>query len=106
MPEDAVRPLYERHGVEGYYAQFGDQYRNPHEQRIRAALHAAVEAWQPDLTRVLDLACGSGEATLALRGLGANAIEGVDPYTSAAYQARTGQPAETLSFEAIAAGAL
>ena len=71
MPNAALRHLYERHGVEGYYAQFGDQYRNPHEQRVRAALHAAVAAWQPDLTRVLDLACGSGEATLALREVGA-----------------------------------
>lgn len=106
MPDEALRHLYERHGVQGYYAEFGDQYRNPHEQRVRHALQAAVAAWRPDLGRVLDLACGSGEATLALRELGAAAIDGLDPYTAAAYQARTGRPAETLSFEAVAAGAL
>ena len=106
MPEEALRHLYERHGVEGYYAQFGDQYRNPHEQRVRAALHAAVAAWQPDLSRVLDLACGSGEATLALHELGAGSVDGIDPYTAGAYQARTGRLSENFTFEAIAAGAL
>ena len=106
MPEEALRHLYERHGVEGYYAQFGDQYRNPHEQRVRAALHAAVAAWQPDLSRVLDLACGSGEATLALREVGAGSVDGIDPYTAGAYQSRTGRPSENFTFEAIAAGAL
>ena len=106
MPEHALRHLYERHGVEGYYAQFGAAYRNPHEERVRVAFQAAVTAWQPDLSRVLDLACGSGEATLALRDLGAHAIDGVDPYTAPAYLARTGLPAESLTFEAVAAGAL
>jgi hypothetical protein len=73
---------------------------------VRRALHAAVSAWDLDLSRVLDLACGSGEATLALRELGAGLVEGVDPYTTEAYQARTGAPAEALTFESIAAGAL
>ena len=79
---------------------------------MRQAIHAAVTAWSLDLTHVLDLACGSGEATLALRDelarqdRGAIAIDGLDPFTGAAYQARTGQAAEALSFEAIAGGAL
>jgi SAM-dependent methyltransferase len=139
MPAEAIRKAYQRHGVEPYYRQFGAQYRNPHELAVRRAVQAAVAAWGLDLTRVLDLACGSGEVTLALRddtcptpaqstggwasrasaGLandldlakqdrdrGATAVEGLDPYTGAAYQARTGQPAEALSFEAIAGGAL
>ena len=101
-----IRKAYERHGVRGYYEQHGARYRNPHEPAVARALAAAVQAWQPDLSRVLDLACGSGEATLALRLLGAGHIDGVDPYTGPAYHARTGQPAEPFSFEAIAAGAL
>ena len=105
MP-NAIRKEYERYGAERYYRRFGASYRNPHEVALRHALQAAVAAWQPDLSRVLDLACGSGEATLALRELGAQAVAGIDPYTQAAYQARTGQAAEALSFEAIAAGAL
>ena len=112
MSDDAIRKQYERYGAEGYYRQFGGQYRNPHEAAVRHAIHESVVAWGLDLSHVLDLACGSGEVTLALRDElaepehGAAAIEGIDPYTSAAYQARTGQAAAELSFEAIAGGAL
>lgn len=102
----AIRQQYEKHGVEGYYAQFGADYRNPHEPIIREILREAVRRWWLDLTRVLDLACGSGEAALALRELGAGEIDGVDPYTREAYLARTGKAAEDFSFEQIAAGAL
>jgi hypothetical protein len=102
----AIRPQYEEYGVEGYYARFGSQYRNPHEPVIREVLRAAVGRWHLDLTRVLDLACGSGEVTLALRELGCAEIEGIDPHTGEAYLARTGQRAETFSFEQIAGGAL
>lgn len=90
----------------GYYARFGAAYRNPHERAVRAALRAAAARWEFPLGRVLDLACGSGEATLALQELGAGQIDGIDPYTFAAYAARTGRPAERHSFEQIAAGAL
>jgi hypothetical protein len=107
MPDpDAIREQYRRHGVRGYYERHGARYRNPHEAALRQALPAAVGTWRLDLSRVLDLACGSGEVTLALRGLGAAEVEGVDPYTGPAYLARTGQPAEALSFEQVAAGAL
>jgi len=112
VAEDSIRAQYARYGAPGYYEQFGAHYRNPHELAVRHAVHAAVAAWDLDLTYVLDLACGSGEVTLALRDLparsdrGPRTIEGLDPFTGAAYQARTGQLAEALSFEAIAGGAL
>jgi SAM-dependent methyltransferase len=106
MSPESIRKQYGQHGVQPYYEQFGASYRNPHEAALNRAIHSAVSTWSLDLTHVLDLACGSGEATLALRDLGAKAIEGVDPYTALAYQARTGQAAETLTFEAVAAGAL
>ena len=105
MP-DSIRDQYVRYGAQGYYEQFGAQYRNPHELAVRQTIHTTVAAWRLDLAHVLDLACGSGEVTLALRELRAVAIDGLDPYTGAAYQARSGQPAEALSFEAIAGGAL
>src|SRR5687768_12936925 len=102
----AIRNEYQSHGVRGYYEQHGFEYRNPHEAAVARALGVAVRGWSLDLSRVLDLACGSGEATLALRALGAVTVDGLDPYTGQAYAARTGQPAEPLSFEAVAAGAL
>ncbi|HZN66943.1 MAG TPA: class I SAM-dependent methyltransferase [Tepidisphaeraceae bacterium] len=65
-----------------------------------------MQAWPLDLSRVLDLAAGSGEATLALRSLGAKHVEAADPYTAEAYADRTGAVAERISFEDVAAGAL
>ena len=65
--KSSLRGQYERHGAKAYYEQFGQDYRNPHESIIIQSLAAACKAWPLDLTHVLDLAAGSGEATLALR---------------------------------------
>jgi hypothetical protein len=104
--EPDIRAAYERYGVQGYYMRFGAAYRNPHERAIHAALGAAVAGWGIPLDYMLDLACGSGEVTLAVQELGANNVDGVDPYTYDAYTERTGRAAERLTFEQIAAGAL
>src|SRR5258708_16107377 len=103
---ESIRGQYERYGVQGYYERSGDTYRNPHEAAIRVVLRQAVEHWRPDVSHVLDLACGSGEVTLALRELGCTAIDGIDPYTGDAYLERTGQTADSYTFENIAAGAI
>src|SRR5690348_15623900 len=106
-PSDcSIRSAYERHGAEKFYEQFGRDYRNPHEPIIARSLKVAQREWSLDLSNVLDLAAGSGEVTLALRELGAGAIHGIDPFTYEAYEQRTGQPAERLTFADIAAGAL
>jgi SAM-dependent methyltransferase len=102
----SIRCEYERHGAKTYYQQFGATYRNPHEPIVIKSVLLAVQRWPLDLSNVLDLAAGSGEVTLALRGAGATRVQGVDPYTAQAYQARTGQAAEELSFADIAAGAM
>ena len=101
-----IRGEYERHGSEGYYRRFGQDYRNPHEPVVRESILSAVERWKPDLSQVLDLAAGSGEATLALREAGAGRIDGIDPYTFGAYLCRTGRAAERMTFDQIAAGAM
>jgi hypothetical protein len=102
----AIRHEYEDRGVEGFYRDRGGDYRNPHEPQIRKSIGIAAREWRLDLSRVLDLAAGSGEATLALRSCGAEAIEGIDPFTFDAYHQRTGQPALRMSFEQIASGEL
>jgi len=104
--EPAVRAAYARHGVQEFYQQFGATYRNPHEPAVRAAIAQAIARWDLPCDHVLDLACGSGEATLALQDLGAGTIDGIDPYTHQAYAERTGRTAERYTFEQIAAGAL
>ena len=106
MADNAIRNQYQKHGVTGYYEQFGAEYRNPHEPHIRKAVREAITHSQPDTSAVLDLACGSGEVTLALRELGVNNITGLDPYTGEAYQQRTGQTVLSHTFEQIGEGAL
>ena len=103
---DSIRGEYERRGVRAFYEEYGADYRNPHEDRVRACIVTVVAAWRPDLSHVLDLAAGSGEATLALRELGAGRIDGIDPFTAEAYLRRTGSKAEPLTFEDVAEGAL
>ena len=102
----SIRGAYEEYGAEEYYKRFGDAYRNPHEVAVRAVIQESVERNALELRHVLDLACGSGEATRALLELGAKQVDGVDPYTAAAYSAAIGSPAEELSFEDVAGGAL
>ncbi len=106
MPEQAIRKAYEQEGVGGFYKLHGEAYRNPHEAAIRSALSDGLARWQVDLSRVLDLACGSGEVTLALQARGCTTIDGIDPYTGEAYRNRTGKLAEPVTFEQIAEGAL
>lgn len=108
MTDDSIRAQYERHGVDGYYREMGAEYRNPHEPQVREAICRAYERWLnlDALEHVLDLACGSGEATLILRELGAQKIDGCDPYTYAAYEERTGQQADRFTFDDIIGTAL
>lgn len=104
---DAIREKYERHGADAYYRDHAEDYANPHEPEARHLIGMAVGQWKLDLSRVLDLAAGSGEATLALREIGgAGAIDACDPYLSAQYERRTRLPCERFSFEDVAAGAI
>jgi SAM-dependent methyltransferase len=108
-PDDvapSIRAEYERLGADAFYRKHGRDYRNPHEDVIGLALDRAVKQWAPDLSNVLDLACGSGEVTLSIRQLGAQNVQGIDPFTFEAYQSRTGQIAERWSFEDIASSQL
>ncbi|HAZ47955.1 MAG TPA: hypothetical protein DDW76_36865 [Cyanobacteria bacterium UBA11369] len=100
----AIRNEYEQHSVQGFYENFGDEYRNPHESAIRKVIQLAAAKWPLDFSKVLDLACGSGEVTLALKSLGCSNIDGIDPYTGNAYFNRTNQIAEAYTFEDIASG--
>lgn len=111
MPDEAasksIRAHYVEQGAEAYYALHGSSYRNPHELRLQQALAEMLHRRAlPSSSPVLDLACGSGEVTLALRDRGFTNVTGVDPYTGEAYRRRTGQPARAESFATIAQGAL
>ena len=80
---------------------------------LRKALCASLSKWTPkyhlSYGRVLDLACGSGESTLAIEwwfkrvGL-TGTVEAADPYTYQAFEDRVGRPAERFSFADVEVG--
>jgi len=100
---ESIREAYETLGVEGFYKQHGSSYTNPHEASIKEVLDASISFWNPDLTNVLDLACGDGVIT---RNLKATNVVGIDPYTNEAYLSKTGKQALTYTFDDISNGAI
>jgi hypothetical protein len=110
MPTGGFRKLYGPQGPGGYYREHGDSYANPHEPAVGACIAHMVQKWSVaarpdgiDLSHVLDLAAGSGEATLALLGESPESVvDAIDPFTHALYLERTGRPCRAVSFEQIA----
>ncbi|MFM7317065.1 MAG: hypothetical protein ACKO85_12130 [Isosphaeraceae bacterium] len=103
--QEAVRQGYDRLGIADYYESHSATYRNPHE----AALQKLLVGWLQSRnlatsSKIIDLACGSGEVTSLLQKQGFRNISGIDPFTFEAYQSRTGMVAERHSFEDIADG--
>jgi hypothetical protein len=99
----SIREAYRAHarGAVGYYAEQGASYRNPHEDGVRAMVERYADRLGSG--RILDLAAGSGEVTLALVGAGValDRIDAHDPYTADAYRARVGRACGALSFEEL-----
>lgn len=95
----AIRPLYEEHGVEGYYRDHAMAYENPHLPEIRTLLER--NRARMDTNRVLDFAAGGGEVTRVLQDLGVQDISGCDPYTAALYAQNTGQTCLPFSFKDV-----
>lgn len=124
-------------GVELYYRSTGSTYQNPHYRAIALATSCIMDEWlamqiehHPPMhmvqARILDLACGSGEATLAISewlqhgsrkknrtssipslppGTRLDvSFSACDPFTHEAYRERTGMQCMDWSFEDISNG--
>ncbi|CAE8607993.1 unnamed protein product [Polarella glacialis] len=112
-------------GVAGFYT--ATTWHNPWQDKLEGALSRALSDWDErgfflksdwdaeeghPLGRVLDLACGSGEASMALMRWaelwpGAVAtLEASDPFNFDSYESRTGRKAHKWSFGDVAGGAL
>ena len=108
-----MRKEYNEHGVVGFYEKFGKTYRNKHFPEIKRVIRTIASALPEDLPRgrirLLDLACGSGEAALAFVDAGLTSldlVDGCDPYTFEAFKEMVGKTAHPWSFEDIADGKL
>lgn len=102
----SIRGEYESLGVERFYRERGSSYANPHAEIVRELIASCVRDWSLDLSRVLDLAAGAGEATRALIEHDAREIVAADPFTADAYRAATGRHCLPISFEQVERGAL
>lgn len=94
----SIRGEYEIFGVDNYYKEFSEEYRNPHFETIKKLLsNVNVKG------SVLDLCCGSGEVTKIISN---DRVVGCDPYMSEVYFKNTGKKAFKFNFKEIAEGAL
>lgn len=118
-----MRGAYEAVGAEEFYTTHGAEYSNPHQTLLATTITNALDMWQDELGirqnaawRALDLACGGGEATMALTTWWAQqrigrtvdlVVDACDPYTAERYEQRTGRlGCASWSFDDIAAGVL
>jgi hypothetical protein len=46
--KESIRGEYEKHGVDKYYQEFGNEYRNPHEDRLQEASDWVISNWSLD----------------------------------------------------------
>ncbi len=99
-------------GVDKYYTDHGDTYTNPHETALLEVIAQCIDSWMPKRyptlagIKVLDLACGSGEASLAFQSRGVESVVGCDPYTYKAFEDRTHLPVRKDTFMEIALGSM
>ncbi|KAI0061666.1 hypothetical protein BV25DRAFT_1992014 [Artomyces pyxidatus] len=71
----SMRDNYAQHGVDDYYRKVGATYRNPHYPGVRQCLFSWFTNWwqrehlslDTDGPVIFDMACGSGEVTVALQ---------------------------------------
>lgn len=93
-----VRDGYSKIGVDRYYLEYGNEYKNPHFSTIKQLIQNENISG-----RVLDLACGNGEATICLDS-SQTSVVGCDPYLDSQYIVNTLKGCYSLSFDDIVKG--
>ena len=62
-----IRNNYQKFGVENYYKNVKHEYKNPHLSYIEESILKIINDYNIDFSKVLDLACGTGEITTILK---------------------------------------
>jgi len=102
----SIRKEYEKYGVEKYYKNFGNNYVNPHFNKLNEGIIKIWKEWNLPNKNILDLACGSGEISLIISKLNCKNIIGCDPFTCDNYFNNTKNKTLRYSFDDITAGKL
>lgn len=101
----AIRTQYEAVGVENYYKENANSYKNPHEKSIKNILENFLFERDIDKNiRILDLCCGGGEISKILLNNGFKNISGLDPFTHELYKKQTGLECDIYDFKDLATG--
>ena len=101
---DAIRNQYAQVGVENYYQNNADTYKNPHEDIITELINESNEIVDYGQT-VLDLCCGNGLATKVLEQ-NVKHIVGNDPYMYKQYTEQTNRFCYDYDFKQLAQACL
>ena len=92
----SIRKNYEEYGVENYYKEHAEYYKNHHYDQLKNLLIKNKDKIKNN--KILDLCCGHGEVTSILLDLGFNNITGCDPYTSKYYKIKTNKNCYNYNF--------
>jgi len=75
-----IRNKYSELGVDNYYLNHGDNYKNPHYSYVKTIINKIISIDIVDLSYCLDMSCGNGEVTKILLDNNISNIEATDPY--------------------------
>ena len=92
----SIRKNYEEYGVENYYKEHAEYYKNHHYPQLKDLLIKNKDKIKNN--KILDLCCGHGEVTSILLDLGFKNITGCDPYTSKYYKIKTNKNCYNYNF--------
>jgi len=106
IDNDSIRSKYQKYGVENFYQNHFNEYKNPHEIIIQKSISFVNDNWNVNLNKVLDLAAGDGAITKQLIKIGLTNIDAVDPYSYKFYNTETNKKCSPISFDDIIQGSL
>lgn len=96
---EAIRNQYAQFGVENYYQNNANTYKNPHEEVITELINKSTKFIDYGES-VLDLCCGNGLATRVL-GQKVKHIVGNDPYMYQQYTEQTNRFCYNYDFKQL-----
>ena len=77
---------YQKYGVDNYYKNYSNTYKNPHEEKIVEIYLKYITQMINEKNKILDIACGEGLITKLINKYNNNySVIGTDPYFTNSY---------------------
>lgn len=97
---ESIRKMYKEFGVDNYYLN-NNSYKNPHYNYIEKIVQYIIDNNIVDLSKCLDMSCGSGEITKILINNNIKNINATDPYLCDLYNQKYNFKCMNYSFKDI-----